>query len=64
MNIESRFPCERALQTGDRAVFTTDVFYCVDCYDYASTIRPEMTGNARQLTLKRGVTCGGGAAED
>ena len=65
MTVPSRsFPCERALIVGHVSVFTSDVFYCLDCYDFACAMSPAIVGNARRLTLLRGITCGGGAAQD
>jgi len=58
------FPCGRALNAGDASVFTSDVFYCPSCYDHALTIAPAIAGPSRRLTLLRGLTCGGGNAQD
>jgi hypothetical protein len=62
--VPGSFPCERALGAGDASVFTSDVFYCVDCYDHVSALQPAVTGSARRVRLLRGLTCGGGAAQD
>ena len=58
------FPCERTLSVGDVSMFASDVFYCLDCYDFASAMSPAIAGTSRRLTLLRGVTCRGGAAQD
>ena len=58
------FPCERALGVGDISVFSADVFYCLDCYEYARAVWPAIDGSSHRVTLKRGLTCGGGAAQD
>ena len=58
------FPCERPLGVGEPAVIAGDTIYCPVCYDYAETRWPELANVARRFQLKRGVTCGGGYAED
>ena len=58
------FPCERALAVGDLAVLVTDVLYCVVCAEAALLARPSLVDTARRVTLRRGITCGGGNAED
>jgi hypothetical protein len=62
--IPGSFPCERTLAVGDLSVFSADVFYCLDCYEFARAVRPALGDTSRRITLRRGLTCGGGAAQD
>ncbi len=58
------FPCERSLPVGAPSVFASDVFYCPACYDYAEALTPALGNIALHSRLGRGITCGGGRAQD
>ncbi len=62
--VPEAFPCMRALAAGEFAVLAGDVIYCRDCYSFAETMSPSLHDVSEGFQFKRGVTCGGGQAED
>lgn len=58
------FPCERSLRVGEFAILAGDVIYCLDCYRQAEAVLPALAQTSERFQLRRGVTCGGGHAED